>query len=94
MRAKCYVELIDGVVVAKHAIGPERNPDFTEYYPTPPPNYFEIPFSLYQTIKLEWVQLPDGTFEAPASHGNRPLKLDERLARLEARIQVLEKRGR
>ncbi len=83
------MELVGKTVVAKHAVGPDKQPDGSEQYPSVPVEWVPITFEQYTRVGPGWIQQPNGQLKPPPKHG-RPLKLEERIAKLEARVQQLE----
>ena len=90
MRARHYVDLVDGLVVAKHAVGPDRQADGTEAYPTVPAGWVLVPFETYRDVRVGYERVGD-TYQPPAAR-RRPERIEERLMRMEAVMRVGEKR--
>jgi hypothetical protein len=96
-----FVETLGGVLVAKHAIGEDRLPDDTVYIPVTPPGWLEV-FELETYLALPigaQVELGPGPHDIrvkarpippPPAVQPRPERLDERLARIEGRLALLE----
>ncbi len=90
MRARHYLVLVDGLVVAKHAVGPERQPDGTETYPAVPAGWVPVPFETYRSV-LVGFELVGDTYQPPAAT-RRPERIEERLMRIEAMARAGAKR--
>ena len=93
-RARCYLVTMDSIVVAKHAVGPDRHNDGQERYPDVPATWLLVTFDIYKASNIGDTVMPDGSVTASPKSVGRPLKLEERLMQLEARIKALEKKGR
>ena len=88
MRAYHYLEVIGDTVVARHGIGPDRQPDGSEAYPPVPPEWLPITFEQYMDAQIGSTVKPDGTIEKP-SRKERSRKLDEKLVRVAAKQKLL-----
>lgn len=84
MRAHHYLELVGGMVVGRHGIGPDRQPDGTEAYPPVPAEWLPITFEQYMDTQIGSTVLPNGTIEKP-SRKERSRKIDDKLIRLAAK---------
>ena len=93
IKAHCYLEVIGNTVICKHAVGPTRHADHTESYPAVPAEWLPVSFDVYKSVEAGAIVNADGTVTAAPKPVGRPLKLEERLIMLEARIKALEKKG-
>jgi hypothetical protein len=100
-----YVDTLGGVLIAKHAVGPERAEDGTEYQPVVPDGWIEVQLDVYLAIPIgAQVEITPGPplgirekarppIPPPPAQPPRTERLDERLARIEGRLTLLETPG-
>ena len=84
---KCYLILIDDMVVAKRALGTQEDGSM----PVPPEDSIEVPFETYRDVTLGSIFINGIYIKKPRLLGHRPDTNQERQLRLIATVANLNK---